>query len=181
MRWKRSRTKWNSEPTRAREITVSQTIQIAPVRKTIVVKATPERAFEVFTAQMDRWWPKTHSIADSPVVKSMIEPFVGGRWYTVSEDGSQVTIGHVRVWQPGSQFNVSWAITAAWKSESRVELISEVEVRFVAEANGITRVELEHRDFERMGGSDGQTMRDQVDNGWPGLLELFASEVARKA
>ncbi len=26
------------------------------------VKAPPERAFEVFTAGMSRWWPATHSI-----------------------------------------------------------------------------------------------------------------------
>jgi len=157
---------------------MKQTVEIAPVRKSVIVKATPQRAFEVFTAGMDRWWPKTHSIAASPVLKSIIEPFVSGRWYTLCEDGSEVVIGHVRVWQPGSQFNVSWEISATWKPDARVERASEVEVRFVAQAGGSTRVELEHRHFERMGATEGQAMRDQVDSGWPGLLNLFANAVA---
>lgn len=155
---------------------MNPTIKIAPVRKSVIVRATPQRAFEVFTQRVDSWWPKSHSIADSPVVKSVIEPFVGGRWYALCEDGSEVVVGHVRVWQPGSRFTVSWEITATWKPESRVDLASEVDVRFVAEAAGTTRIDLEHRDFERMGTKDGQTMRDRVDRGWPGLLALYANE-----
>lgn len=31
-----------------------------PVRKSIRVKATPERAFRIFTEEMGSWWPKTH-------------------------------------------------------------------------------------------------------------------------
>jgi hypothetical protein len=58
-------------------------IRIAPVRKSIVVQATAKRAFEVFTAGIDRWWPKTHGIGAGPVIESVIEPFVGGRWYSM--------------------------------------------------------------------------------------------------
>ena len=156
---------------------MNRTISIAPVRKTIVVQATPERAFAVFTAGLDRWWPKTHNIGAAPIRESIIEPFVGGRWYTKCEDGSEAVVGHVSVWQPAQRFVVSWEISAQWKPEARVALASEVEVRFVADAAG-TRVELEHRNFERMGMPDGETMRNGVDGGWPGLLELFAKEVS---
>jgi hypothetical protein len=158
--------------------TVNRIISIAPVRKTIVVQTTPEKAFEVFTAGLDRWWPKSHSIGAAPLRESIIEPFVGGRWYSKCEDGSEAVVGHVSVWQPGHCFVVSWEISAQWKPDARAALASEVEVRFVAETAGGTRVELEHRNFERMGVPDGETMRNGVDGGWPGLLELFAREVA---
>jgi len=158
---------------------VNATIKIAPVRKSIVVAATPLRAFEVFTSGMDRWWPKTHSIGSSPLKSCLIEPFVGGRWYNRCEDGSEVTVGHVRVWQPGERLVVSWEISAQWKPEPRVQLASEVEIRFVPDGEAGTRVEIEHRDFERMGAQPGETMRNAVDGGWPGLLELFAQELAR--
>jgi hypothetical protein len=158
---------------------VSATIKIAPVRKSIVVEATPLRAFEVFTAGMDRWWPKSHSIGKAPLKACLIEPFVGGRWYNQCEDGSEVTVGHVRVWQPGARLVVSWEISAQWQPEARLQLASEVEIRFVREADARTRVEIEHRDFERMGAQPGETMRSAVDGGWPGLLELFAQEIAR--
>jgi hypothetical protein len=157
---------------------VNTTIQIAPVRKSVLVQATPLRAFEVFTAGIDRWWPKSHNIGAAPIKRCAIEPFVGGRWFNDLEDGSQVTIGHVRVWEPAERFVVGWEISAAWKCDARVELASEVEVRFVREGDQ-TRVEIDHRNFERMGAQAGDTMRNAVDKGWPGLLDLLASEIMR--
>ena len=157
---------------------MNRTISIAPVRKTILVQATPARAFEVFTAGIDRWWPKTHGIGSAPIRESIIEPFVGGRWYTTCEDGTEVTVGHVAVWQPPERFVVSWEINAMWKPDARAVFASEVDVRFVADTSGRTRVELEHRHFERMGLPDGETMRNGVDSGWPQILELFANAAA---
>ena len=153
-------------------------ISIAPVRKSIVVAASAQRAFEVFTSGIDRWWPKSHGIGASPVRESVIEPFAGGRWYTRHEDGSDVVVGHVQVWQPHERFVVSWQISADWKPEARVALASEVEVRFVVESEARTRIELEHRNFERMGLEAGEKMRNAVDGGWSPLLELFAKHVA---
>lgn len=157
---------------------MNQTIKIAPVHKTIVVQSTPAEAFEVFTAGINRWWPKTHGIGSSPLRESIIEPYVGGRWYSTCEDGTEVVVGHVRVWQPAERFVVGWEINAKWKPDARVAFASEVEVRFLPEGSGSTRVELEHRDFERMGAADGTTMRAAVDGGWPGLLALFATEAS---
>ena len=156
----------------------NQSIKIAPVRKTVTVQTTPDQAFEVFTARIDRWWPKTHNIGTAPIRETIIEPFVGGRWYTKCEDGTDVVVGHVRVWQPAERFVVGWEINAQWKPDARVALSSEVEVRFLAEGSG-TRVELEHRNFERMGAVDGETMRNNVNGGWPTLLELFAKEASK--
>jgi uncharacterized protein YndB with AHSA1/START domain len=157
---------------------VNRTISIAPVRKTVVVRASPEEAFEVFTARIDRWWPKSHGIGTAPTSESIIEPFVGGRWYTKHEDGTQALVGHVLVWQPGERFVVSWEISAQWKPDPRPALASEVEVRFVRDTATHTRVELEHRNFERMSAGDGESMRKDVDGGWPALLELFAKEAS---
>jgi uncharacterized protein YndB with AHSA1/START domain len=154
-------------------------IRIAPVRKSVVVDAAPQQAFEVFTLGIDRWWPKTHSIGAAPMRASVLEPFVGGRWYASGEDGSQVTFGHVSVWEPGQRLVVSWEINAQWMADPRIAYASEVEVRFVAAGDGQTRVELEHRAFERMGVDGGEKMRADVDRGWPGLLQLYAGAVAQ--
>jgi hypothetical protein len=54
-----------------------------------------------------------------------------------------------------------------------------VEVRFASESGGRTRVELEHRNFERMPAGTGEKMRKDVDGGWPTLLEMFATEAGR--
>lgn len=160
---------------------MNRTVSIAPVRKSIVVKATPAQAFDAFSARIDRWWPKSHGIGATPVRESIIEPYVGGRWYTRCEDGSDVTVGHVRAWEPGRRLVFSWEISADWKPDGRIAFASEVEVTFTAEADDQTRVDLEHRHFERMTPPGGETMRKAVDGGWPALLALFAQEAARGA
>jgi uncharacterized protein YndB with AHSA1/START domain len=160
---------------------LNRTIEIAPVRKSIVVEATPAQAFAVFTAGIDRWWPKTHGIGQGPILESVLEPFVGGRWYARHEDGSIAVVGHVLVWQPGERLVVSWEINGQWKSDPRPAFTSEVEVRFSAEAGGRTRLDLDHRNFERMDTAGGEKMRREVDGGWPTILELFAREASREA
>ncbi|MDB6086075.1 MAG: hypothetical protein JWN43_3956 [Gammaproteobacteria bacterium] len=157
---------------------MNRTISIAPVRKTLIVHATPARAFDVFTAGIDRWWPKSKGIGAAPIRESIIEPFVGGRWYTKCEDGTEVVVGHVSVWQPPERLVVSWEISATWKPDPRAAFTSEVEVRFIADMSGHTRVELEHRNFERMGIVDGETMRNSVDGGWPTILDLYGKEAS---
>jgi hypothetical protein len=159
---------------------MNRTIQIAPVRKSVVVDATPDEAFETFTGGIDRWWPKSHHIGSAPVLESVIEPRVGGRWYTKHEDGSEAVVGHVSVWEPGRRFVVSWEIGGDWKPDSRISFTSEVEVRFSAEGAERTRVDLEHRNFERMGQEPGESMRNGVDNGWPAILAQYASACGGK-
>jgi hypothetical protein len=70
-------------------------------------------------------------------------------------------------------------VSAEWKPDARIAFASEVEVRFLADSAQSTRVELVHRNFERMGAAAGETTRRGVDGGWPMLLELFAQAAAR--
>ena len=42
-----------------------------------------------------------------------------------------------------------------------------------------TRVNLEHRDVAVMGGERGNKMRNDVDGGWTGILELFRTEAEK--
>ena len=160
---------------------MNRIIAIAPVRKSVIVEATPAQAFAVFTAGIDRWWPKTHGIGQGPIRESVLEPFVGGRWYARHEDGSIAVVGHVLAWQPGERLVVSWEIDGQWKPDPRPAFTSDVEVRFSAESGGRTRVELEHRNFERMDAAGGEKMRREVDGGWPGILDRFAQQIIREA
>lgn len=150
---------------------MTKTIQIAPLNKTITVKASQAKAFDVFTNGIDRWWPKSHGIGTAPVVQSIIEPKLGGRWYTRHEDGTEAVVGHMRVWEPPSRLVFGWEISAAWKPDANVS--SEVEVKFIPEGPNATRIELEHRNFENMGKEAGEKMRSDVGGGWPTILELY--------
>jgi uncharacterized protein YndB with AHSA1/START domain len=108
-------------------------------------------------------------------VKTVVmETRLGGRWYELSEDGSEATVGKIRVWEPPHGFVVSWDINSQWKPD--VTVSSEVEVRFRADGPDATLVELEHRKFEQLGADLGEKMRRDVDGGWPGMLEHFRRE-----
>ena len=150
---------------------MNQTVAIAPVRKTIHVKASTAHAFEVFTAGLDRWWPKDHGIGKTPRKAVAMETRLGGHWYELAEDGTQTNVGRIVVWEPPQRFVMTWDINSEWKPDTTVS--SEVEVRFIAEGDDATRVELEHRKFEQMGAEPGAKMRRDVDGGWPKLLEIY--------
>jgi uncharacterized protein YndB with AHSA1/START domain len=147
-------------------------ISIAPVRKQLRVRASQARAFAMFTEDMSRWWPATHSILKSPLKQCVVEPRVGGRWYTVGEDGSSCQTGYVIAWQPPHGLVLAWQINAEWRYDP--SLVTEVEVKFIAEGAQTTRVELEHRHLERMG-DKAEIARNAVDSpgGWPALLDCF--------
>jgi hypothetical protein len=153
----------------------------APVRKTITVKAGAERAFQVFTHGIDTWWPRTHHIGKSPMKKCIVEGRVGGRCYSEQVDGTECDWGEVLVWEPPRRFVLAWQITHAFGYEPDLAKSSEVEVRFTPVADGSTRVDLEHRYFERHG-AGAAAMRTAVDapNGWTTILQLFVT-AAEKA
>jgi len=153
---------------------MTPTVAIAPVRKSIRVNASQTRAFEVFTAGLGRWWPRDHGIGHKPMKTAVMETHPGGRWYELAEDGSQATVGRIIVWEPPERFVMTWDINSQWKPDTTVS--SEVEVRFIDDGAGATRVELEHRKFEQMGAEPGASMRRDVDGGWPRLLERFKQE-----
>jgi uncharacterized protein YndB with AHSA1/START domain len=152
-----------------------------PVRKTVTVKASPERAFRIFTSELDSWWPRTHHIGKVPMKKAIIEGKPGGRCYTEQMEGSECDWGKVTVWEPPRRLVIAWQITHAWGYEPDLAKASEVEVRFSPDGSGGTRVDLEHRHFSRHG-AGGASMRTAVDSegGWGTLLKLYA-ERAEKA
>jgi uncharacterized protein YndB with AHSA1/START domain len=155
--------------------TATATVTIAPVRKSIRVNANQERAFEVFTSGLGRWWPRDKGIGKLPMQAAVMEPRLGGRWYELAEDGSQTNVGKIIAWEPPNRFVMTWDINSQWKPDTTVS--SEVEVKFIPDGTNATRVELEHRRFEQMGAEAGATMRNSVDGGWPGMLERFKQQV----
>jgi uncharacterized protein YndB with AHSA1/START domain len=145
------------------------------VRTSIVVDAPQERAFAVFTAGIDRWWPREHTIGDSPLAEMVLECREGGRAYGRGEDGSESDWGRVLVYEPPERVVVAWDITLEWKHELDPDKASEFEVSFTPEGDGRTLVVLEHRHLDRHG-EGWEAMRDAVGspNGWGGGLAAYA-------
>ena len=152
-------------------------IVISPVRKTVRVKAPIARAFDVFTSGLSRWWPHDHGVGKKPVQKVLMEPRLGGRWLEISADGTETSVATIALWEPPHLLVMVWQINAQWKPDSAMK--SEVDVRFTADGSDATLVELFHHKFETMGADAGASMRNDVDRGWPGLIERYAQEAER--
>ena len=151
-----------------------------PVRKSISVNASLARAFRVFTEEFDTWWPRSHHIGKAPMAKAIVQGTAGGRCYTEQTDGTECDWGSVLVWEPPHRLVIAWQITPDWQYEPDRAKSSEVEIRFTAEPGGSTRVDLEHRHFDRHG-AGGAAIRTAVDSsgGWGTLLEAFAAQVQK--
>jgi uncharacterized protein YndB with AHSA1/START domain len=146
--------------------------RVEPVKKQIFVNATQEHAFRVFTAGIDRWWPREHHIGKSPLARAVLEERAGGRWYSVSEDGSECDVGKVLSWEPPGRLLLAWQITADWQYDPA--FVTEIEVTFTAQGPNRTRVDLEHRDLERYG-DRAAPLRKSIDSpgGWSKIVEQF--------
>ena len=156
---------------------MTATAESSSVQRTITVEASQEHAFDVFTQGIDSWWPRTHHIGKSPLLKSVIEGWAGGRCYGAQEDGTDCVWGQVLVWEPPSRLVIAWQITHQWGYEPDLAKSSEVEVRFTALGERLTRVDLTHGYFERMGaGADSMRTTVSSPGGWGTLLEMFAAK-----
>jgi uncharacterized protein YndB with AHSA1/START domain len=145
------------------------------VRTFVVVEASQQRAFDVYTQEMARWWPKEHHLLQAELKETVFEPRAGGRIYDVGVDGSECQWSRVLAYDPPERLVFSWDISLDWKVETDPERTSEVEIRFIPEGPDRTRVELEHRNLERHGvGWEG--MRDAVGSadGWGLGMGRFA-------
>ena len=146
------------------------------VRHDVVVRGTPEQAFAAFTGRMDDIKPKEHNLLSSPIASTTFEPHVGGHIVDRAEDGTECRWARILAFEPPHRLVFSWDIGPQWQVETDPAQTSEVEVRFVAEGSGRTRVELEHRHIDRHGpgwpslveGVDG-------DEGWPLYLRRYAA------
>ena len=149
------------------------------VTKPVVVDVSPIRAFQLFLDQA-RWWPvATHHIADPAGETVVLEPFVGGRWFERSADGTETDWGQVLAFEPPRRIVLSWQVSPEWLYEPDAERTSEVEFRFVAEGSRRTRIEFEHRHLERSG-DKAEHMREVLDRpgAAEGVVRAFAAAVA---
>jgi uncharacterized protein YndB with AHSA1/START domain len=149
---------------------------VTPVRTAVTVEASIERAFEAFTDGFDRWWPRSHHIGTKPMARAVLEAKKDGRLFELADDGTECDWGKVLVCEAPARIVFSWQINGAWKYEPEITRASEVEIRFVAIGVKRTRVELEHRHFERHGEA-GAAIRKAVGSpeGWTGILEKLVA------
>ena len=139
------------------------------VRRSVTVNRSVEDAFRLFTEGMSTWWPfETHSIGKdgADAEEAVLEGREGGRLYERMADGHTSHWATVLVWEPPTRLVLSWELRPDRPP-------TEVEVRFSA-AGDATRVELEHRGWERLG-NQAEEAKAGYDSGWEVVLGHYAA------
>ena len=138
------------------------------VRRSVTVNRSVEDAFRLFTEGMSTWWPfETHSIGKDGADpdEAVLEGGEGGRLYERMADGHTSHWATVLVWEPPTRIVLSWELRPNRPA-------TEVEVRFSPAGDG-TRVDLEHRGWERLGAAAAEA-RAGYDTGWEYVLGRYA-------
>ena len=146
---------------------------IDPIHATVTVGCPPEDAFRVFTREMGSWWPlQAFSVAEDTHgggVKAetvVFEEREGGRVIERRSDGSEASWATVLAWEPPRR------LVLAWKPNLTDNPPTELEVTFTPDGDG-TRLDLEHRGWERLGALAEEARAGYGEN-WNGVLALFA-------
>ena len=140
-----------------------------PVTAGVTVELPRARAFDLFTEGLGSWWPREFSWARQSLERIGIEPRDGGLAYEVGPHGFLVNWGTVTAWEPPDRFVLAWQIAPDRSPQPDPAKSSEVEVRFADSGGGATRVDVEHRCWERHG-DGGREYRDgfeQAGLAWP--------------
>ena len=139
----------------------------------VVVAVDPDRAFEAFTAEIDKWWKK-----DSPFwmdkdrrLGLRFEPHVGGRFIEVyDEKGEGYEIGRITAWEPGKCLAYTWR-QSDWPEEG----VTDVEVTFEPVSGG-TRVRMRQTGWDHVPG--GSELARGYSEGASTLLAWYAGSLA---
>src|SRR5712675_1617264 len=107
---------------------MNEATAIAAVRKSVRVKAPIDRAFDVFTTGLTRWWPYDHGVGKKPIAKVLMETRLGGRWLEISTDGTETSVATITLWEPPHRMVMVWQVNAEWQPDTAMK--SEVDVRF---------------------------------------------------
>ena len=108
------------------------------------VDASPQEAFDTFTAEIGTWWQPNPLFRLTPSGDGTLrfEPGEGGRLVAQLSASEEFEVGRILVWIPGEKLVLSWRQATFSPDQS-----TEVEVRFQPVGGG-TRVTVEHRGWD---------------------------------
>jgi Activator of Hsp90 ATPase homolog 1-like protein len=143
---------------------------IEPLRMSFEVGCPAEHAFDVWTNKISRWWPADHSVSGEAGLQVVLEGRPGGRIFERTVTGVEFEWGEVTVWEPPTRLTYLWHLR-----QDRADA-TEVEITFVDQGNSTTRVEIEHRGWERLG-ARAQGGRNANQAGWSTLLPHYHAAI----
>ena len=150
----------------------TQAAETEAIRRSVTVDCSVEHAFATFTERIHEWWPLAkHSIdryeSGTPAETVIFQGGAGGQVYERTTKGEELKWADVLAYQPPHRFVLAWN-----PSRERDRPTTEIEVTFTEEG-GKTRVDLEHRGWERLGDGAAEA-RESYSDGWHSVLAAYS-------
>ena len=139
---------------------------IEPIRLSFEVACPVDHAFATWTERTSTWWPPSHTVSGADDLVISFEPRVGGRIFERTPGGQEHDWGEITAWEPPRRLGYLWHLRV-----DRADA-TDVEITFVAVDPSRTRVEIEHRGWERLA-AEGAERRDRNRGGWASLLPHY--------
>jgi uncharacterized protein YndB with AHSA1/START domain len=148
------------------------------------VAATPERAFDVFVREIDKWWIANELFPFTRPSSGALafEPELGGRFTETRPNGEVFEIGRITAFNPGAHLAFSWRQAAFEKDQA-----THVDVRFES-IGAETRVTVEHfgwdaipDDHAARHGFPDAIFLSRLGEWWQVLLAAMARRVRTKS
>jgi len=133
-----------------------------------------DHAFATWTDHMAAWWPADHTVSGQRDVDVVFEAGVGGRIYERTAAGAEHDWGAVTEWQPPTRLAYRWHLGSA------AATATSVTVTFTPLGDARTRVDIEHRGWERLGDA-AEAMRDRNTAGWDAVLARYRDATTKGA
>jgi uncharacterized protein YndB with AHSA1/START domain len=155
----------------------TQATETGAIRRSVTVECSVEHAFATFTDRIHEWWPLASYSIEADESGSRPETVIfqggaGGQVYERTTKGEELKWADVVAFEPPHRLVLAWNPT---REQDRPR--TEIEVTFTHEA-GKTRVDLEHRGWERLGERATQA-RAGYGDGWGSVLAAYAAVAAR--
>jgi uncharacterized protein YciI len=130
-------------------------VSLPPIHRQVVVPASPEAAFRVFTERIGTWWPvaslSVHGASSSVA-------FRDGSLIETSSDGDVSVWGSVLDWSPPRSFRMTWH---PGRDADKATIVT---VSFAPVGDDATLVTVRHEGWETL------ELRNEYLNGWPAVL-----------
>lgn len=140
-----------------------------PIKKTVTVPLSAREAFDLFTQDIDMWWPKASHAVKGPKATLRFSKHKGEPITETGEDGEIVVWGKLIAYDPGVYLAFSW-FPGRDESEATV-----VEVTF-AQTEAGTRCDLTHGGFDILGPTADAVSTSYL-RGWDLVLGCYAGAV----
>ena len=138
-----------------------------PIRQALMIEADQQRTFDMFVRQLSAWWPMRPPGVQRRTSDVRVEEWPDGRIYRVDRSGTEADLGRVISCDVPRSFSFSWGPASGPER-------AEVYLRFQSLGPALTRVVVEHRDWECLSTALFEGYTDFA-GGWVSALRRFAA------